>query len=512
MKTNKITKSLAVLLTVASVGFGINILPAQAGLKEVVRDTSTVQDEINESVWHNANGDVSAENGVIVFPNNSIGDTKLIVKAKAQANEGVDNVVAFSGKLRFTSLPKGEKFVLGLGLNSIEANLGEAGNVEITFTNTGSLTAGITAYNENGEAVEVMSAKKCGSMNGTDVKAILKADQTLQVSIGGSTVFNGKLPVSGEGRIGFIQTGSCGVKVEGINITFYDYERPENCNIYADFESGDFNKNLLTSKLIYRSYYDQEPYVGIDEIDGNKVFRFRNTPLSYLSTQYKYSNFEMTFDVPYIQKSNVVDEEGKVTNNASSQMIITFGGEAATYNDYGHETAAERLLLREMSAITRKDGTTTASEFPFFDPTYDKGFSVKIRMVDNLCTVSMKWIDESKWTEILSYGIQTPTGTIQIWGQSSCNWAIDNLKIENLDLNPNLIEVDYASSIIPVPADYDYQPAEKVYMKEEEQKKDTSLYWVIPMVAGVCVLALGSTIAVVAIQKRKRKDGVIDEK
>lgn len=514
MRANKIWKRLAALLMTACVVGSVNTLPAQAGLKEVVRDSSTVQDKINESVWHNASSDVTAKGGVIIFPNDSTGDTKLTIKTKVKATEGVAEMASFNGTLQFTSLPEGEKFVIAFGLASIESNLGESGNVEIAFMNEGGLKAGITAYSDNGEAVEVIASKSCGSMNQADVKATLMADQTLNLSVGGAQLYSGKLPVSGEGRIGFLQSGSCGVRISNVNIKSYDYERPENCNIEEDFESGAFNKNLLTSKLIYRSYFDDEPYLGIDEIDGNKVFRFKNTPLSYLGTKYKYSNFEMSFDVPYLQRSNDIDDEGNVTNNASTQLIISLGGEAASFNDYGHETAAERLLFREMSAITTKDGITTSIQdvFPFFDPLHNKGFSIKLHMVDNVLTIYMKWIDETKWTEVLSYGIQTPNGTIHIWGQTSCNWAIDNLKIENLDTNPNLIKVDYESSVIEVPADYKYKPAEKVYMPEEAPEKEFSPYWVVLGVAGVCVIVLGGTALAVNLKNRKRKGGVSDEK
>ena len=317
MKRNRLMKRLAMLFATVCVVGSVNALPAQAGLKEVVRDTSTVLEEINESVWHNASSDVTAENGVIVFPNESTEDTKLTIKTKVKANEGISEMAFVEGTLQFTSLPQGEKFVIALGLATIESELGESGNVEIGFTNEGGLMVSVTAYPESGETAELMPAKRCGSLNQTNVKVSLGSDQTLSLSIAGTQVYSGKLPVNGEGRIGFLQTGSCGVRVSNINIKSYDYERPENCDIEEDFEDGEFNKNLLTSKLIYRSYYDDEPYVGIDEIDGNKVFRFAHAPLCYLGTQYKYSNFEMSFDVPYLQRSNEVNEEGKVVNKAS---------------------------------------------------------------------------------------------------------------------------------------------------------------------------------------------------
>ena len=511
MKVKKMVRGLAILLIVMCTTVSMNSLTIQAGLKEMVRGTDTISDEINESVWHNANGDVTAEEGVIVFPNESIADTKLTIKTKAKVNEGVSEMATLSGTFKFTSLPQGEKFVIAFGLKSIEGEIGEAGNVEIAFMNQGGLNVSVTAYSEEGEASELMGAKKCGAMNNTAVKAILMADQTLTLYIGGTQVYNGKIPVSGEGRIGFLQTGSCGVRVSDINIKTYDYERPENCNIYEDFEDGEFNKNLLTSKMVYRRYDDWEPYLGLTEMDGNKVFLFQYTNLGYFGTKYKYSNFEMSFDVPHLQRSNVLDEKGNITLKTSSQMIVSFGGDAASHSGYGYDEAAERILFREINAIAVKStgaNVSVASKMPFFDSKYDKGISIKIRMVDNMCTIFMKWINDTEWIELLSYRLETPNGYIHIWGAGGPNYAIDNLKIDNLDANPNLIEVDYESSVIAIPADYDYQPTKKVYAKKEEEKKGNTIYWAVPIVAGACVLALGSTVLFVHIKNRKRKDGV----
>ena len=40
------------------------------------------------------------------------------------------------------------------------------------------------------------------------------------------------------------------------------------------------------------------------------------------------------------------------------------------------------------------------------------------------------------------------------------NMSIDNLVIKNTDVNPKLVEVDYQSSVIEGPKDYDYKPME----------------------------------------------------
>ena len=512
MKTNKILKSLAVLMTGVVLLGGSNVMSVSAGLRINVKDASTVQESIDESVWHNPDGSVKADKGVIVFPDASTADTKLIVKKKVSKNEGVPEMATVSSNLKFKSLPQGEKFAIVFGLANIEGELGKTGNIEVVFTNEEGLKVSVIAYAEEGQEAVLIGTKKCGSLSGSDVKISLLAEQKIKVTVAGQVVCNAAMPISGEGRIGFLQTGSCGVEIKNINVTTYEYDRPENCDIDENFDKGEFNENLLTSKLIHTSVSDYETFLGIDEYEGNNAFYFTYPSLCYLGTKYSYSNFEMSFDVPYLQRKNEIDDDGNIVKKASSQIIVTFGGEAATFNDYGHETAAERLLFREISAITRKSGGTESihSIFPFFDSAYDKGFSIKIRMVDNVVKIFMKWIDETKWIEVLSYEIETPTGTIQIWGQDACNYAIDNLKITSLDVNPSLIEVDYASSVIQRPEEYTYETMEKVYAPQVETEESFSWYWLIPIVAGVCLVGIGIT--AIAAKTNKRKGGDNDEK
>lgn len=512
MKTNKMIKSLAMLLLPVLLIAIVNVIPAEAGLSATVRDSSTIQDEINTSVWNNADGKIVASDGVIIIPNESTQNTKLITKSQAVLSEGIENVATAEATLKFTNLPKGEQFALGFGLASIESGIGELGNVEVLFTNDNGFKVAVVAYAEDGQVTEVMSPKACGSLGNTKVKAVFTAKQQLHLTVNGKKVCEASVPVTGKGRVGFVQTGGCGVEIRNINIVTYSYDRPENCDIYEDFEDGEFNANLLNSKMIYNAVNDSKPYVGIDEYEGNKVFRFRQPRLCYLGTRYSYSNFEMTFDVPYIQRIDELDDEGNVVEYRSGQLMIAFGSEGAIFNDYAYEGSAEYLLFRGTSDIARKDQTVVSLKetFPFFDPSYNKGFSIKLCVIDNQVTVYMKWIDDTDWLEVMSYGIATPTGTIQIWGQQDCNWVIDNFQIINKDSNPALIEVEYESSILKVPEDYNYEPAEKVYMPEKVEEKQLSVYLIIPIFAVVCILAFG-TVVLVHNKKKKKEGGVNDE-
>ena len=513
-----------------------NVTPVFAGLKTVVRDNSTLQNEIDQSAWHNSNNDITAENGTIIIPKDSTSDTKLITKTKARVNEGVENVAKFNASLQFMSLPKSEKFIIAFGLNTIESELGESGNIEIAFTNDNGLNISINAYTKDEELIEILPKKKCGSLENTDVDIVLTAEQILILKISGVEICNAKVPVDGDGRIGFLQTGSCGVKISNIKVVTYDYDRPENCDINENFDNGAFNKNLLTSKLIHSSKSGYESFVGIDECNGSNAFFMKYPNLSYIGTKYKYSNFEMSFDIPFVQKGNEFDDNGSMINFGTQQIIVTFGGEGVSYSDYGHETAAERLLFRNISAITRKNEDTVnlQSTFPFFDSKYkDKGFSIKIRVVDSNVNIYMKWIEDTNWIEVMSYQFETPTGTIQIWGQDLCYFAIDNLKITNLDVNPNLKEVEYASSVIEVPEDFDYKPMEMIYkdtniessesnnsvdnkdfitITDEEENTLLSPYLFIPIVAVICLGTLVITFIIVKKTIPKHKEVSEDEK
>lgn len=496
------------LLIIIAVGSG-NVLPVSAGLQEVIRDTSTMKEEISSTEWNNAQGDVIAKDGVLIFPDSSISNTKLIAKIPAKVEEGVDTLAIVEGDFSFTSLPKGQKFVLAFGLSSVEGSIGEPGNVEIGFENNGGLKVSVVVYNENGEAVQLVAPRTAGNMKSTHLSATISADAKLQLTVGGTIIFHAKLPISGEGRIGFIQTGSCGVKISNLKVVSYKYNRPENSNIYEDFENGHYNKNLLTSKTVYRSYSSEPTVYGIVDMDGNKVFHFYQHNAGYLGTQMKYSNFEMAFDIPYMGRKTVLDENGKDLEYMNGQFLVAFGGEAASFSSWGYESGAEFILFREINQIQTQSGHTAAfpAGYQVFDGKHDnnKGWSAKIRVMDGNVKVFIKWMEETTWTEVISYALPTPTGTIQFW--QGANMAIDNLSITNLDANPNLVEVEYKSSLIEVPEDFDYQPMKKVYREKVVEEKGFSWIILIPIVAGVCVAALGGVVLIKTIKSKKRKAG-----
>ena len=64
-------KSLAALMLALSMVV-LPALPAQAGKSTSVVDTTTYENSLDESVWHNADGDILVEKGLMKFERKSV--------------------------------------------------------------------------------------------------------------------------------------------------------------------------------------------------------------------------------------------------------------------------------------------------------------------------------------------------------------------------------------------------------------------------------------------------------
>ena len=133
--------------------------------------------------------------------------------------------------------------------------------------------------------------------------------------------------------------------------------------------------------------------------------------------------------------------------------------------------------------------------------------NLKVEMIDGVLKVYCKYENDpvNRFFKIMEYDLgYTPLGYVQIWGygddfayvqnnmaqglDSYCaNFWIDNLRIENTDSNPNLVEVDFVSSKFQEQKDF-------VYVDEWDNRMETLSKAEAPS-SGGC----GSTISVGAI-------------
>lgn len=496
---------LIVMATAMSISEGV-----QAGVRDIIIDNASFAEKIDKTIWNVPEDGVVSEDNKLVFLKESSTYTRIIAKQRMEKDASFENLFTADITMIPQTIPEGENFIFAFGLSSVEAISGEAGNVEILLGNNGSaMTVGVMEYGEDGNENVLLSAKNCGISLSRKICLSVTASMTgeLSVKVNGNNIFDGKFSVSGEGRVGFLQTGGCAVSISDMNIVAQSYDRPENCNVNETFDNGTMNVNTLTSKLINTTNY-YPSVCEVMEYNGNSVLMFKNCGLAYISTQYQYSNFELTFDLPYIQSDNEVAEDGAILEQRSNWFGVSFGDELIHYSDGGYVNSPEMLTFGTDSSVVASVaqlGYRDDSHL-FFDK--ERASTFRVSVIDTNVTVEVKWKDEATFTTLLSYriGNETPTGYIHIWSGNPSNFAIDNIQIINKDESPNLIDVEYKSGLIEAPEDYDYEPIQAT-MKEEGKKQGFNWYYLIPAAAFLGIAAIGVCVVIKNTRGKKVKGG-----
>lgn len=488
-----------------------------AGVSHDVIDNTSFEGKISSAIWNNPESDVISDNNKLVFPVESTEYTRLISKTAVKQSKELDNMFNAEYTLKPIKIPQGKEFILACGLSAIESVAGEEGSVELVLSNNGGLSASVRVYEAEGEATELAKRTKVGASMGSNLNVAIQltTSQKYTVKINGKQIYSGTLPVNGAGRIGFLQTGECHVEISSLSIMTYRYETPENSNIEEHFDNGEFDTSLLYGKMLftYSQYYPSS--LSVQEYDGNEVLMFKNAGQSYLSTTQQYSNFEMTFDVPFLQRVAEKDKNGEITVPRSGWIGITFGDEAQSQTTDRYVKAMEMIFFNngsQVRSLKQENNTLLAdlsnSKHAFWGETETRGFSIKLSVVDAHVEVGIKWIDEEKFTSVISYDLDhgyTPTGYIHLWTCQPSNLAIDNLVVKNLDKNAALIETEYKSAKVEVPEDYVYQEETMQYNPEFTKDNEFNWYLLIPCATTIALLCVIVPAIVVKTQKGKEK-------
>lgn len=526
-------------LALAVVATGVNLIPmhVSAGVSNVVVDNSSFAEELDSSKWHAASADVLVQGGKLVFTTESTGDTRLIATDLVSASEQSSTLFKADYTMKLTTLPAGEKFILGYSLGSVEAYYEEAGNLEVVFENNNGLKVSVVAYDEDGKAITLSGAQSVGTSLGSSFTVNVHATTKNHVSItvNGKTIYNKTTPIDMGGRIGFLQSGGCAAEVSSVSIISHRYDTPENPNIVEDFESGTININALSSRNLNSCGYFPCG-IQVEEYNGSNVLMFRNANVGGIGTIYKYSNFEATFDVPYMQHTNVVDEEGNIIKPANVSLAFVIGSESYEFTNAENQDwiyAPDSILFDSNGVFSYKhiNEGAFADLTRFYEKGTTQGYSIKITMIDTIVTVYMKALNAQNFEQVMSYkiGNATPTGHLQISSTGRSNFAIDNLKIVNKDKDAKSIQVDYKSGKATNIDDWAYEPMEVKYRdgstplepsvdvdtdkvtdeKEPnvvviEQNADNTQWYYLMAIAGVTAVVI---IAVSVIATRKKRVG-----
>ena len=507
---------LTALLSVLCLIFSVFPFTAWAGSSKTTIDDSSFAEKINNTVWNNPSGDVISQNGKLMFPAESTADTRLISKTAVSKSDVADEMLHAAFQLDTIQIPEGETFLFACGLRSIESLPGEKGNVELQFTRSGGIQAGIVFY-ETSDSPAVLADPIAVSGNSIRVEMTLTASQTLTVKVNGTVLYEGQITVTGEGRVGFLQSGNCQAEVSAVKIEIFSYNTPENANVSENFDNGTMDTSLLSCAMIKDfGYYPCR--ISVDEYNGNNVMLFKNSGLGYIGTKYQYSNFELTFDVPYIQRTEVYSEDFQLLTPKSSWFGITFGDEYmdATWYDYDYKSPY-MIYFDEWSQIIdfKNNFKILASlgetDHAFFAEGEQRGFSVRFAVIDAHVQIGIKWLEEENFTTVCEYDIangQTPTGYIHIWGSEPNNFAIDNIVITNMDKNPQLVETEYKAGTVIVPEDHTYEKAEMTFKDtgsvSENPEKGFNWYLLIPCAGGVSFLCI--LVSALIAKSRKKKE------
>lgn len=470
--------------------------------------------KLNVTSWYDPNDELEVQNGKLIIPDNSTADTRIITKSFATLDSMCEIVAEVSCNVEFTKLPEGKKFIIALGLSSIESYSGDAKNIEVEFTNQNGVSVGVAAYEKSGEATIVAAPTKCTAGIGSKmaVKVVLKSNQQISVFVNESEIVNGTVPVSGEGRVGLIQTGECGAVVSDLIVKYTQYDTPENTDFTETFEEGIYNNNLFTMK--FAEGPRKPSYMAVEEYNGSKVLLYRNTGLCYLGTKHMYSNFELTFDIPYFERQVEKDENGNIVK-APSMFAVSMGDAAQDFAAWEYTGSTDLVLFLAENVYsynhTPAKFDVAYSNMGFFDKTTDEGFSVQMKMVDGHFTLGMKALDDENFKTIAEADYDNfMTGYIKLWTTGDGNVAIDNVKIKNLDENPNLIEVPFEPAVIEV-SDFEYEEPELVFSPDtnEESGEGAQLQGqtiAIYTVAGCgIVFAVSAVVMFVLIQRKKKE-------
>ena len=490
-------------------------ISAFAGKGTTISSPVLEEDNLNQTSWYFLDSNIVSKDGILVIPSDtSTAETRFIAKDVSKVDSEVNEITSIDIKMRLTALPSGQKFILAFGMPSLEAYSEAVGNVEMVFTNEGGLKFGIVAYTETG-AQTVLDTRNCGISMTREftVNAAITSDSVLIVKINGSQICKKKLPVSGEGRFGVLQTGSCGAEITELTHVCSYYETPENTNISEDFENGDFNVNTLYSTSKGNGLYPSA--IKVDEYKGSKVLRFQNTSWAYVGTKYKYSNFEISFDIPYFSRETVYDENGVLIGKPSDMLGISWGSEQVEPTGYGYTYDIDLISFRSdlIRSELRNTWSAKLTDLNVTDLETNDGYSVKFTVVDGHTTFQVKALTSDKYITIgeADYELQR-SGYIFIWSGGSCNCAIDNLKITNLDNNPNLIDVERKSSLIPV-EDYELTEEEQTLIFREDAEKETlgsiseRTIFLACCGAGAVLLVVSGVVIGNLLKKRKQKGG-----
>ena len=479
---------------------------AEAGSsKSYIVSSTTVDATSINSGDLSISGKVGVDNGKILF-NTESDKEKLTTKTKAfnLKEYGVTTLFDFKSTFKFSSFAEGGSFSIAFGLNSLRSDVGAADSFALNIVYSSAdkkFTLSVTEYTDGGErqvfAPQVVGALQINKEVTFNVFVDTDGKLTASFKAAGAsketTFLSGeRLNVNPEGYISYVSDGRNEITLSDPQILVYDYDAPETIDYTETFDKNGYNSNVFYTEST------ASPITPSSLSVENGALVFKNTAAAYISTRYKYSNFELSFDITDMARSAVLDDNGNIVSLINSWFGIAFGLNSidetpdtttrySTWLQVGRtfpdvddfetpNNTLHYLLWDNNGNWNNVKDPQYMTDFNPWDERYDgETINVKLTMTDGLVEYFMKIDGDPDWgAPYFSYDLgRVKTGYIRIFtaGETTINpkglkynnvgnFTIDNLAIKDTDhenAKTLLPTPEYKSNVWEKTPDYDYK-------------------------------------------------------
>ena len=493
MMKNKILKTFAAIFAVMCLS--VPCVVASAG-SSVVNNASdeTIVNGIDDAYWLNF-GSVKGTDGNVVFDDTVSSSGRIIASTKIQdfSDCKIEDVFNASYSLIINDIPEDEnnRFSLVYGLSDFESKLGSAGTTEVYFVKENSaLKLGVKRIplTDGEDVVDVLPATAFSGITfgqKLTLKVSLDANSILKVEAGAAGVglstvldesnvlnFNHSL----NGYTGIAQNGKCSAKVMSVNIKSHRYYNAETpLEITENFDNGYYNRNAFFTRS---QMNDAGGYAGSCYVE-NGALKF-DVLSSFISTVYRYSNFELTFDLTDVQREPVYDQNGNVLKPAAgknSWLGISFGVEESkgTFDNHARgnmlctmQVSENALRMYKNLSVQSINGQNLfvypsaykTDKMDILNPENDGViYNYKVTMIDGVFTIMYKTSEDENFPSVPLISVDlgyTPIGSVAIISYLYTGYTIDNIRILNKDIKPEDVTITYEKNGLKNTEDFKY--------------------------------------------------------
>ena len=451
MKRRTISVLLSVVLAVCLCN--ISLIALAGSSRQVLVTDSSISNGLDTKTWLDF-GEPNASGGKVRFDATSEDNARIVAIQKVDdvSADGVTRNLEADYTLTIRSIPSGARFALFFGLSSLVAEPGDSGSTEVAFTDLG------------GKLAVGVSSSVSVAFEGDKILAEVTPAGGEKIALAGSDTVGNQ--VSAEGYFGVGQAGGkTDAELSSVHVVAWSYDNaatPDTVSATENFDSGNYNQKVWYSFSERDKYYDAP--CGIFVEDGRLVFRRLES--GYFGTAYRYSNFELTFDVVSVQRRSETGEDGAALAQETGSFGVSLGNDSWNGRETASISSPCKLMLWYDGTVRYFENgmqqesvsiSNTAVGNMFLPANEGQIFTFKFRMEDGIATLSGKK-GNGEFVELYRVTSDvTPYGYVRILSGKASNIQIDNVSIENLDANGSQTPVEFEANVLPGAGDFPYE-------------------------------------------------------